>query len=230
VAALTLATRIVPKAWELLLDFVYPPRCGGCDVRGTWFCSDCIASLAPPSDGERVAGISLLVCGGAFKERLRTAIHNFKYEGDTPLAKPLAALVHGALTYNEAWEEKGHAPVLMPVPLHPQRECARGFNQSYLLARELSRLTGWEVDRRLVREKNTRSQVGLNALERRENMKDAFVWRGDAVPARVMLVDDVCTTGATLSECTATLLAQGTREVYAVTVGKAVGKGPEAGS
>jgi ComF family protein len=167
---------------------------------------------------------------GAFEGRLRTAIHNLKYEGDTPLAAPLAALVHIALVRHERWPDwQCDPPAFVAVPLHTERQRARGFNQSELIARELSRLTGWKVEGGLVRVRNTRSQVGLHARERAANVHRAFVWQGLSVPARVLLIDDVCTTGATLSECATVLAAAGAVEVSAATVARATGHGPDAG-
>ena len=69
--------------------------------------------------------------------------------------------------------------------------------------------------------KVTQAQVGLSAGERVENVRDAFEWPGEVAPARVMLVDDVCTTGATLSECASALMSKGTEHVFAVTAARA---------
>ena len=221
---LTTSPRLA-SAWGLLLDFVYPPRCGGCDRRGTWLCPECLALVRPIGDGLLlVEHLDALMCAGAFEGTLRKAIHNFKYNSDTPLAKPLAALAAGRLADERSLDRQdSEPPTLVPVPLHPARQRSRGYNQSHLLARELSRMTGWQVEMSLVRERNTRSQVGLDAQQRRENVSGAFAWTGQAVPERVVLVDDLCTTGATLSECAATLRSKGVLEVYAVTVAKAVG-------
>src|SRR5437868_1743238 len=127
-------------AWELFLDLLYPPRCGGCDRRGTLLCPQCRASitLAGQSD-TAVPELDLLLYAGAFEGPLRKAIHNFKYENDTPLAKPLASLLAECLARQTAtpWRHDESA-LLIPVPLHPSRRRERGYNQAELLARELS--------------------------------------------------------------------------------------------
>src|SRR5438876_6106396 len=85
-------------AWNIFLDLIYPPRCGGCDKRGTLLCDDCRSSITLPGESDlAVPEIDLLLYAGSFDGPLRRAIHNFKYESDTPLAKPLAGLLAGAL-------------------------------------------------------------------------------------------------------------------------------------
>lgn len=155
---------------------------------------------------------------------MRTAIHSFKYESDRRLSEPLADLLHNALRSSIAWKGLvSMPPVLVPVPLHPKREKARGFNQCFLLARDLASFTGWQVDNRLQRTRETESQVGLDIEKRRRNVRDAFEWQGENVPERVVLVDDVCTTGATMSECALALAEAGTKRVYVATVARARG-------
>ncbi|HST04753.1 MAG TPA: ComF family protein [Chloroflexia bacterium] len=213
------------RSWNLLLDIIYPPRCGGCDRRGTLMCADCLAEIVPIVPGlYSIDGADALICAGVFAGPLRNAVHKLKYEGDTPLARALARLLSGALEADGRWvAEDGASPVLVAVPLHPAKKRARGYNQSELLALELGKLTGWPVVRGLERIKNTRSQVGLSANERADNVSEAFEWRGGDVPERVLLVDDVCTTGATLTACALALRARGCGHVYAVTVAKALG-------
>jgi ComF family protein len=178
--------------------------------------------IAPAKSGYDVEGIEALMCGGAFGGRLRTAIHRLKYQSDGPLAKPLAMLMSEALARDARWvADDGEPPLLLPVPLHPSKKRMRGYNQSELLARELAKITGWKVEQRLARVKVTRSQVGLDAEERVENVRDAFEWPGEAAPARVMLVDDVCTTGATLSACASALMLKGTEHVFAAAAARA---------
>ena len=110
---------------------------------------------------------------------------------------------------------------LMPVPLHNVRERERGYNQSKILAEEISELTFLPLlDKVLIRKKNTRDQTNLNAEERERNVRGAFVVRDniELKGKKVILVDDVMTTGATLKECSRVLKEAGVREVAGVTV------------
>ncbi len=121
------------------------------------------------------------------------------------------------------WREQGlQAEVLVPVPLHPDRERERGFNQAMLLARELGRLAGVPVDGTCLRRvRATPPQVGLSREERQRNVAGAFrCTEGAAQGKRVALVDDVCTTGATLYAAGQALLEGGAKEVWAVTVAR----------
>ena len=203
---------------------MYPPRCGGCDRRGTLLCDACYGQLEPPYLETHVEGIDAFASAGLLKGPLREAIHKLKYESDAPLAKPLARLLSEALSHDDPWAVlDGNPPVIMPVPLHYQKERARGYNQSALLSRELSDMTGWRLQWGLVRIRQTKSQVEVSVEERWANVADAFAWQGGVITSPVLLVDDVCTTGATLSQCAATLKLAGAEQVYAITVGRAVG-------
>lgn len=218
---------LLSSATNIALDLLYPPRCGGCDRRGTLFCEQCWRAVVIPTDPpEHIQHIDVVASAGIFEGPLRQAIHKLKYEGDTPLAKPLAALLSETLLRDGFLPQDDgdppRQPVLVPVPLHPKRYAERGFNQSELLARELSRVTGWQLLHALERVKPTRSQVGLSERERTENVKGAFACKSSLLPAQITLIDDVCTTGATLSECAAVLRASGVQKVQALTVGKAL--------
>jgi ComF family protein len=230
-AATTVVTNSFAKAWSALLDVFYPPRCGGCDRRGTLMCDTCLALVEFPDGTRSIERLDAVISAGVFKEPLRTAIHKLKYESDTPLAKALALLISEGLARDDRWvADDGEPPVIVPVPLHPSRKRARGYNQSELLARELARTTGWTLEKRLERVKPTRPQVGLDAESRQENVRDAFRWKGEDAPVRVLLVDDVCTTGATLSECAFALMAAGAEHIFAATVARANGSGPSVDS
>ena len=214
----------------LVLDLLYPPRCGGCDRRDTLFCDQCLDQMKPPSrNAHGVRGVRSLICAGEFSGPLLTAIHNFKYESDRRLYKPLADLLHDALRESIAWKSlSASPPLLVPVPLHPAKEKARGYNQSLLLASDLASVTGWPVDQNLKRIRQTGSQVALNIEKRRENVRDAFEWQGEVAPRSVLLIDDVCTTGSTLSECALALNNAGTERVYVATIARATGTYPTA--
>jgi ComF family protein len=150
-----------------------------------------------------------------------------KYEGRRSLAGPLAVLMRSRC---QAVLDGAH--VLVPVPLHPSRRRARGFNQAMDLARRLSGGT-LPVRAAIRRVRATPTQTGLPAVQRQRNMRDAFAparrlwWRRRAssqplTGCIVVLVDDVSTTGATLDACARVLLEMGANEVRAVTAARAV--------
>lgn len=152
---------------------------------------------------------------------LRQAIHQFKYEDLRVLAAPLGKLMA------EAWLEL--APVVqpmdavVPVPLYRTRERERGYNQSALLARELGGRLGISVvEDAVVRTRATAPQVGLDAHSRKTNVKDAFQCVNTKLAGRrVLLVDDVFTTGATLEATCAALRKEGAAVVWGLTLARA---------
>jgi ComF family protein len=113
--------------------------------------------------------------------------------------------------------------VLVPVPLHKNRLRERGFNQAAMLAHQLSKQVHLAVDEEtLVRQRATASQVDLDTEERKRNVHDAFRCTTNALAdRRVLLIDDVCTTGATLEACAVALEDRGTRCVQALTLARA---------
>jgi ComF family protein len=114
--------------------------------------------------------------------------------------------------------------LVVPVPLGKRRLKERGYNQVGLVARPLALINNWHYrPRALVRTRETRSQVGLTILERKENVSGAF--KGNAIlcdKSNILLMDDVATTGATLSSCAAALAEAGARSVYALTLARAL--------
>jgi ComF family protein len=150
---------------------------------------------------------------GAYEGSLRAIVHALKYDRRITLAGPLAALMreHGrdALDGSDA---------VVPVPLHRRRRRARGFNQ----AEELAKLLGPPCVDALRRTRFTRSQIDLPEAERQANVRNAFApaRRADVRGLCVVLVDDVCTTGATLEACAAVLRHAGAREVRALTAAR----------
>lgn len=157
---------------------------------------------------------------GAYDGELRELIVLLKYNGVRPLAGPLGGWL--ALVLQQHPELKD-VDALVPVPLHRRRERARGYNQAELLARELSRWAKRPVEPAwLARVKDTPSQTGLTPAQRVENVQGAFAPRSKLDRKRILLVDDVCTTGATLNACARALKRAGTESVQAVTVARVV--------
>jgi ComF family protein len=155
---------------------------------------------------------------GYYATPLREAIHALKYSLVRVLAEPLGALLATTLAQCSL-----PVNVVVPVPLHRSRQRYRGFNQADLLARALGQRAGLPVVADcLARCRATRSQVGLNASERRANVQDAFVCAGARLRgARVLLLDDVLTTGATLESAAQALLNGGAAGVWALTLARA---------
>ncbi len=219
-----------------LLDLLFPPRCGSCGRGGAWLCSACLAQvewLTPPlcslcgeplTSGQRCLRwrhhpvlLDGLRSAAWYVGPLRNAIHRLKYRGQRVLAEPLGAILL------QGWRrEPPPAELLVPVPLHSRRTRERGYNQATLLAQQLGRATGLPVDAlSLQRIRHTRSQVDLSAGERLANVEGAFACRGQAFRGRaVCLIDDICTTGATLQASAVALREAGAATVWAFTLAR----------
>lgn len=236
-----LSYRLYQAYWSAL-DWLFPPNCGGCGQTGTRWCTRCHASVQKiepplcPKCGQKLPRAELCMrCQKAppsytalrswavFDGKARNALHQLKYRRNVGLgemlARPLVEL---------AQSEKWIIDLIIPVPLGLARLAERGYNQSSLLARPLS--LALNVPYRpqwLTRAKETRSQVGLTAAERRLNVSGAFVAHPTRVTGqRVLLVDDVTTSGSTLEACAEALFTAGARQVYGLTFARAVFKSP----
>jgi ComF family protein len=153
-----------------------------------------------------------------FEGAIRAALVELKYGSRTRLAPHLALALEAALEARPISFD-----VIVPVPLAPGRHQARGHNQSELLARALAAERDIELAPSVLHRKHeTRPQTGLSARERRINMRGAFLAEqdGSLEGRRVLLVDDVCTTGATLDACAQAVLDAGAAGVWAVVVAR----------
>jgi ComF family protein len=152
---------------------------------------------------------------------LRKAIHQFKYQDVTALAGPLGQFM--ALAWPDLAPSEHDLDAIVPVPLHPERERERGYNQAALLARELGAHLGHPViESTIHRTRATAPQVNLNPNQRRANVQGAFCCADQrASGRRVLLVDDVCTTGATLEAAALALRQAGATVVCAYTLARA---------
>jgi ComF family protein len=158
----------------------------------------------------------------AYRSRgvVRQVIHQFKYGRQTHLRHVIAGWLAEAL--NDSRLAGRRFDLIVPVPLHPARQRERGFNQAELLAEELHRRSGILLADLLQRTRYTTTQTQFDRSERMQNLRGAFRLRrsSDVRGLRMLLVDDVLTTGSTLSECACVLRRGGARSVYAMTAAR----------
>lgn len=182
----------------------------GLPVAHSGLCDHCRTNLPP---------FRALRAWAAFESPVRQALHKLKYRRDMglgdALAVPIAAFA-GSLNWS--------FDLVVPVPLGRKRLRERGYNQVDLIARPLSLALSRDYQPgALKRKRETASQVGLSAVERRDNMQNAFSADASVVRGKIVLVmDDVATTGSTLSSCAEALLQAGAKDVFALTVARAL--------
>jgi ComF family protein len=224
---------------DKIIEFVFPTACAACGKLGPMICSPCRSRFdaieSPiclrcgyPSTTSVVTCLSCKVeefnlnqsrACFQYSEPLETVIKQYKYGGLHALSEPLGNLMA------QKWPNWAQLPdIIVPIPLHIRRLRSRGFNQAQLLANQVGPIVGIEVnDHILRRERRTRPQVDLKPSERKENVYRAFSAESGAVRGkRILLIDDVFTTGATLISAAGTLLEAGADSVSAYCLARAV--------
>lgn len=169
-----------------LTSLPQPPYCHRCGATAPEPVPHCGYCLRQPPSWDRLVRL------GEYAFPLNRLIQQYKFQRKFWLSQPLARLLAAQLT--------DPAPLLLPVPMHPWRRLMRGFNQSALLADALAALTGGETDNRALRRTQwARPQHQLTRQARLQNLRQAFILNSRTWPAHVALVDDVVTTGSTVS-------------------------------
>lgn len=227
---------LVRSAARLGLDLLFPPQCVLCRASGTLLCEMCVAML-PLADGQRCERCLAPVtnaarCARCSRESLafefvrspfvldgdaRMLVHRLKYDGMSALGEPMARLMLDVAGGIEA-------DVVVPVPLHRGRQRSRGYNQSRMLAAPLANELGIDLDvRAALRVRATAPlAMAMSRDERRRIVAGAFAADAARVSgARVLLLDDVTTTGATLDACASALREAGAASVRCVTFARA---------
>ncbi len=227
------------KSWNFLKDLCFPLTCCCCgdfvDTEG--LCPDCWKQIKWISEPKcRICGLPFeLACEGACAECLSQkpyfdkAISVFEYNdaskkivlkfknGDTTYISGLLA----GWMYRAAKEEFSKADIIIPVPINFWKRLKRKYNQSELLARELSKLSGIKYEPDFLKKiKETKPQEGLNRKQRLKNLAGSFGMKENMYEKNVILVDDVFTTGATANECSKVLKKHGAKNVIVVTLAR----------
>lgn len=236
-------TRLVPHLGRCLLDFVYPPQCPACagpletniilcevcrtDV-GRISQVRCVRCSSPsnttvdscPICRDWDAALQRSCVLGNFEGTLRNAVLALKFKHQTELGRECGRRLGSSPEFAELMQQ---IDVLVPVPLHPARKRERGYNQSDYICLGISEVWNLKVRADLIQRKiQTRQQASLDMESRRRNMKEAFVWKGGArVGASVGLVDDVITTGSTMSSCARILMENGAESVCGLAIATA---------
>jgi len=236
---------IVRKLASHLFALIFPDQCRICsapltEISRVPVCAACLAKPTPmeteffcvacrtpylspfPLNEEGLCGLcrrgltgfDAAYTYGSYEGELRQLIHLFKYAGIQTLARPLGKFLSIALPREQRFD------VIVPMPLHWMKQWSRGFNQSELLAREVGRRWNLPVKQLARRIRATAVQAGVTGAQRRANVSGAFRARDTVAGKRVLLVDDVMTTGATAGSCAVALKRAGAEHVALLTLAR----------
>jgi len=211
----------------MFLDLLFPIKCQGCGKEGDYLCDDCLAlfdfAREPARDIKEINSLYFAVDYN--NPMIKKLLHSFKY---APFAKDLSCSLSSVIiTYFKLMEKK--PPFLekenfcfVPIPLSSKRLRWRGFNQSEEIAKILSAYYAIPMKKALIKTKETKPQTELNKEQRKKNLIDSFefVYSNLKQNENVVLVDDVITTGSTLSEAAKALRKAGVKKVYAVALAR----------
>jgi ComF family protein len=228
------------------LDFFLPAACLLCaqhleDSNSFAICNQCMTEAAPLGSAHcclcaqpfpdattsHLCGVCLkhppdfsrVHAACRYQGSIKDAVHRLKYRNQLALAKPLGMMLVDTIR-NSAPECS--LDCIVPVPLHPQRLKHRGYNQAVEISRPLTRQLGLPMETGLLqRSRRTPPQQGLSAAQRSRNVRKAFALAGQVGGSRILLVDDIMTTGETVRECCRTLMQGGAAEVQVAVVGRA---------
>jgi len=206
---------------KFLLDLIFPVNCLSCGKEGDWLCSVCFDKIPftdrtlktnPPLD-------KLLVACDYKNQVVKKLVLNLKYNFVRDLAEPIGRLMSKKLS-QYLFENDG--AILIPIPLHKKRLHWRGFNQAELLAEQIGQKLNIAVASNvLVRRRHTPPQAKIeDADERKENIKNSFAVNSDFKEnlenKTIILIDDISTTGATLTECALALAPLESKQIWAL--------------
>jgi competence protein ComFC len=228
---------IEPSFLWKTLDLIFPPFCCNCGVLGYELCPDCsekivimdqknicpiCGDISPhqkkcPACRKEKPYFDELRSWGVYSGVLREAIQKIKFNRGFGLA---SHFTDHCVEFIKAWDIK--VDMVLPIPLNKTRQHSRGYNQSALIAKPISKKMQIPYSQKAIsRIKETKSQVGLDALERQENVLGAFEGNSEIVHNKsVLVIDDITTTDSTLNECSKALRNAGARYIFCFTLAR----------
>ena len=197
---------LLKKVINKIQDIIFPIECLGCGAQGKWICNSCLNKINNFSYNNKL---------------LKKAIHTYKYKFVRNLAEPLGKLMVQRITQDNKYNIQD-IDCIVPIPLYKKRLKWRGFNQTELLANEISKHINKPMINALSKIKNTKPQIQFNEKSRKKNVKNVFVCTVPEIITNknILLIDDVKTTGATLNEAKKILLKAKAKSVFTLTLAK----------
>ena len=202
-----------------VLDLIFPKACFGCKRGGVYLCKDCLRKeeIVDQIHLRNTPYLDGLACPFKYRGAVRKAILALKYKFASDIAKELGVHAANAIKSGKFFKGKN---IVIPIPAYRTRENWRGFNQAEEIGRHMAKALGWEFSKEaLIKIKPTPAQTGLSGTERLENLKGSFAVNSrlsvSPLP-KIILFDDVWTTGSTLNEAAKSLKEQGTKVVWGI--------------
>jgi competence protein ComFC len=204
---------------NFIKDILFPKECLCCKKEGDWLCPECFKKLEFNKKKYRLDNLDkLLVAGDYENEILAKIIKLFKYQFVKDIHKILAEFIFLFLSDKKIDLSES---LIIPVPLSKKRLKWRGFNQAEILAKKISNKFNLDFSNDLKRIKYQKPQASLSEKERKINLINSFSWQGKNLKnKKIILVDDVVTTGSTLNECAKTLKNAGARKIWGLVIAK----------
>ncbi len=214
--------------FENFLNLIFPNVCGFCNkINRNSLCKDCELNLSKYQLNEiknykndKLKYFDYLFCALKYENIIRERIIQYKFGEKAYLYKTFAKII---IKNEKIYRFIKLYDIIIPVPMHKNKEAVRGYNQSALIAKEIAKNIGINFNKKiLVKTKNTKVQSTLNKTQRIQNVKDVFeIENKDIIKnKKVILVDDIYTTGSTVNECSKMLKQAGTKEILVITIAK----------